>query len=250
MASNDALVLSPRSAALEKQRETIVLVRWALILTSAYLVLLGHSTAAPGWLGPLLIAAFLGSNVIVGRLPRPYFAQQTFKIGVAVMDTCFIAASLWAGGQLSVELLLLCLGVLVMAIAGLSLGIIAAVTIGLSVASVGVAWVGGLEIVWQSSVLLRVPLLLGAALVFALLVEGQSARRVSAAPVSDDDLISTLATHVTSQHEALRRYHAAMADHSSGAARDAIEEVALHNRQMAQKLARWQPVVQATRSAA
>ena len=41
MASNDALVLSPHSAALEKRRETIVMVRWALILTCAYLMLLG-----------------------------------------------------------------------------------------------------------------------------------------------------------------------------------------------------------------
>jgi hypothetical protein len=249
MASNDALVLSPRSAALEKQRETIVLVRWALILTCAYLMVLGRSTSGPTWFGPLLVAAFLGSNLIVGRMARPYFGMQSFKIAMAVMDTCFIAASLWVAQQLSVELLLLCLGVLVMAIAGLSLGVIAAVTMGLSLASLAVAWVGGAQFVWQSSVLLRVPLLLGAALVFALLVEGQGSRR-AATPVKSDDLISALAGHVASQQEAIRRYSTAVADNSPGAARDAMEEIALHNRQMAQKLARWQPVIQATRSAA
>lgn len=248
MASNDALVLSPRSAALEKRRETIVMVRWALILTCAYLMLLGRDTGGPTWLGPLLVAVFLGSNLVVGRMARSYFGLQTFKIGVALMDTCFIAASLWAAHQLSVELLLLCLGVLVMAIAGLSLGIIAGVTMTLSIASLAVAWLGGNQIVWQSAVLLRVPLLLGAALVFALLVEGQGAKRAVARPQTSDDLIDTLAAHVARQHEAIRRYRDAIAENAAGVARDAMEDIVLHNRQMAQKLGRFQP--EATRSAA
>lgn len=248
MASNDALVLSPRSAALEKQRETIVLVRWALILTCAYLMLLGKGTAGPVVLGPLLVAVFLGSNLAVGRAPRSYFGLQSFKIGVAVMDTCFIAASLWVAQQLSVELLLLCLGVLVMAIAGLSLGIIAAVTIALTVTSLAASWISGTELVWQSSILLRVPLLLGAALVFALLVEGQGGRRAAAIPQTTDDLIDSLASHVAKQNEAIRRYSAAMAENATGTARDALEDVVLHNRQMAQTLARFQP--QEARSAA
>jgi hypothetical protein len=248
MASNDALVLSPRSAALEKRRETIVMVRWALILTCAYLMLLGREAAGPVWLGPLLVAVFLGSNLVVGRMARSYFGLQSFKIGVALMDTCFIAASLWVAQQLSVELLLLCLGVLVMAIAGLSLGIIAGVTMALSVASLAVSWLGGNQIVWQSTVLLRVPLLLGAALVFALLVEGQGARRAVAHPQTADDLIDTLASHVAKQHEAIRRCSAAMAEGPHGAASDAMEDIVLHNRQMAQQLGRAQP--EAARNAA
>ena len=240
MASNDALVLS-HNAALERQRETIVMVRWALILTCAYLTLFGRGTTGPSWLGPLLVAAFLASNVVVGRMARSYFGLQSFKIGVAVMDTCFIAASLWVAQQLSVELLLLCLGVLILAIAGLSLGVIAAVTIALSLASLIVAWLGGTQIVWQSSILLRVPLLLGAALVFALLVEGQGGRRAATSHTTTDDLLDNLASHVTKQHEAIRRYSAAMAENAAGSARDAMEDIVLHNRQMEQKLARFQP---------
>jgi hypothetical protein len=248
MARNDALGLPPRSAALEKQRETIVMVRWALILTCAYLMLLGRESAGPAWLGPLLVAVFLASNLIVGRMARSYFGSQAFKIGVALMDTCFITASLWVAQQLSVQLLLLCLGVLVLAIAGLSLGVIAGVTIALSVVSVAVTWLGGSEIVWQSSVLLRVPLLLGAALVFALLVEGQGARRTREHPETADDLVDTLAAHVARQHEAIRRYSAAMAESASSEARDAMEDIVLNNRQMAQKLGRFQP--EAARNAA
>ena len=242
MASNDALVLSPRSAAIEKQRDTIVLVRWALILTCAYLMLLGKDGVGPVWLGPLLVAAFLGSNLIVGRLPRSYFGQQRFKISIALMDVCFIAASLWVAQQLSGELFLLCLGVLVLAIAGLSLGTIAAVTIAMSVVSLAVAWVSGSQLVWQSSVLLRVPFLLGAALVFALLVEGHGSRRGSElTPLSRDEVIDDLAAQLAHQNEALRRCGMALAEGAVSSGRDALEDAVLDNRQMAQRLARLQP---------
>jgi hypothetical protein len=249
MASHDALVLTPHGAALEQQRDTIVLVRWALILTCAYLMLLAKDTAGPMWLAPALIAAFLGSNLIVGRMARTAFAHQSFKIAVAVMDTCFIAASLWVAQQLSIELLLLCLGVLVMAIAGLRLVTIAAVAVVMSAISVAVGWLGGADIVWQSSVLLRVPFLLGAALVFAVLVQGQGTRRAPAPAVTADDLLETITTHVARQQEAIRRYSTAMADGATATARDAMEDIVLHNRQMDQKLARWVPEVAARNAA-
>lgn len=248
MASNSGLVLSSHSMALERRRETIVLVRWALILTCAYLMLLGRNTAGPSWLGPVLVAAYLGSNLIVGRLPRAYFGRQSLKIGVAVLDTCFIAAALWVAQQLSVELLLLCLGVLILAIAGLSLGVIAGVTLALSLASLTVAWIGGTQIIWQSSMLLRVPFLLGAALVFALLVESPSGRRASALPEAPDDLLENLGSLIAQQNEAIRRCSVAMAEGAAATARQALEDVVLHNRQMARALARLQP--EAARSAA
>jgi hypothetical protein len=226
---------------LEKQRETIVMVRWALILTCAYLLLVGSPTLGPVWLGPLMVAAFLGSNLFVGRTARENFGRQSFKVSIAVMDTLFIAASLYVAQQLSVELLLLCLGVLVLAIAGLPLGVIAGVTIGLSIASLIVHWVSGTQIVWQSSMLLRVPFLLGAALVFALLVEGQGGRRSAATPATTDDLLESLIAHIGQQNDAIRRCTAAMADGATASARAALEDVMLHNRQMAQQLGRVQP---------
>src|SRR5512143_2675598 len=131
----------------------IVTVRWALILTCAYLMLMGRSGEdVPTWLGPLLIGAYLASNVVVGRARQPY--SQGLKVSLAVLDSCFISASLWVAGQLSAELLLLCLGVLISAIAGLSVATIAAVTIGLSVASLAVGWFTDDAPLLQSSLLL------------------------------------------------------------------------------------------------
>ena len=229
------------SAAPNRDPNAIVMVRWALILTCAYLLLVSKSTAGPAWLGSLLIAAFLGSNLFVGRTPRDNFGRQSFNVAIAVMDTLFIAASLYVAQQLSVELLLLCLGVLVMAIAGLQLGVIAAVTIGLTVVSLAVQWATGTQIIWQSSMLLRVPFLLGAALVFALLVQGQGPRH-TAVPTSGEDLVDSLTAHVAQQNDAIRRCSAAMADGAASTARSALEDVMLHNRQMAQALGRLQPM--------
>ena len=79
---------------------------------------------------------------------------------------------------------------------------------------------------------MRVPFLLGAALVFALLVD---ARRGHGA-IGSDDLRDSLTTHVDQQSEAIRRYNAAMADGAANTARAAMEEIVLHNRQMVQKL--------------
>jgi hypothetical protein len=224
------------AAARDPNANAIVTVRWALILTCGYLMLMGRSSEeVPPWLGPLLIAAYLGSNLVVGRARQPY--SQALKVGLAVLDTCFIAASLWVAGQLSVELLLLCLGVLVLAIAGLSVGTIATATIGLSVASLAVSWITGNAPLLQSSLLLRVPFLLGAAMVFALLVD----RSRGDAPVDRDDLLESIHAHVSQQNDALRRCNAAIADGAVKSAHAAIEDVIFHNRQMAQKLGRFRP---------
>ena len=248
MASNDAFVLSPRTLAQEKQRETIVMVRWALILTCAYLMLLGRSTAGPSWLGPLLVAAYLGSNLAVGRMARANVSRQSFKIGVAVLDTCFITASLWIAQQLSVELLLLCLGVLILAIAGLSLGVIAGVTIALSVVSLVVTWFGGGQMIWQSSLLLRVPFLLAAA-TRRLDQQGNDQRRGGAQPEANtDELLETLAKQVAQQADAIRSCRTALAGGETGPARDALEDVVLLNCQMGRALAQLQP--EASRRAA
>lgn len=219
----------------------IVTVRWALILTCAYLMLLGRGDGVPPWLGPLLIAAYLGSNLVVGRAGQPL--PQGVKVGIAVLDSCFIAASLWVAGQLSVELLLLCLGVLVLAIAGLSVGTIAAVTIGLSLASLGVGFMTDNASLTQSSVLLRVPFLLGAAMVFALLVDTRRG-----AGSGGGDTMESLSAHVAQQNDAIRRCTAALADGAVNSARSAMEDVVFHNRQMAQKLGRFRP--EGTRHAA
>jgi hypothetical protein len=219
----------------ESQIRTIVTVRWALILTCAYLMLLGPETTLPSWLGPLLVALYLGSNLLVGRSSGPDLSQAA-KVGIALVDSFFIAASLLVAGQLSVELMLLCLGVLILAIAGLSLGVIASVTLGMAVASLVVGWATNSELILQSGVLLRVPFLLGAAMVFAQLVRGNGS--ATAAGAVAEVTGEGFADHVAQQNDALRRCGAALSDGSVVHAREALQDAVFHNRQMAQRLGR------------
>lgn len=162
-------------------QRTLVTVRWALIMTCSYLILFGDSAAGPRAIGLFVIAAFLASNVMIGRLDAKNVGEQGFRIAIALMDTVFIVATLCVSGQLLVELVILCLGVLILTIAGLRVGVIAIATVGMASAGLFIAWLTGNASVMQSSMLLRVPFLLGAALVYAYLVEAPRASAGKAA---------------------------------------------------------------------
>jgi hypothetical protein len=103
------------------------------------------------------------------------------------------------------ELVLLCIGILVLAIAGLSIGAIALATLALTGVYLGVVWFIGGATLWRSSVLLRVPLLFTAAVVYAWLVElgsrSGAARNDADAEPSADALLGEIAA----QWEAIER---------------------------------------------
>src|SRR5262249_43390725 len=83
-----------KASANHSLRATIVLIRWVLIIACSYLILFSDGANAVG-LGPLVIVLFLASNLLVGRMPEERFATREFKLGVAALDTMFIAASLY-----------------------------------------------------------------------------------------------------------------------------------------------------------
>jgi hypothetical protein len=102
--------------------------------------------------------------------------------------------------------------------------------------------------IWQSSLLLRVPFLLGAALVVALLVEAPGSRGGAQSEANTDELLETLAKQVAQQADAIRNCRSALAGGETGPARDALEDVVLLNCQMGRALAQLQP--EASRRAA
>jgi hypothetical protein len=154
-------------------RETIVLVRWVFIIACAYIMLFSEGQENYLGLAPAVIALFLASNLLVGRLSPETVATQGFRVGVGLLDTVLISATLVLAGQLSVEILLLFLAIMVMTIAGLELAVIARLTIVLSLGDVLLVWLTGSDSVWRSSMLLRVPFLLTAALLYGSLAEAK-----------------------------------------------------------------------------
>ena len=225
------------------RRSTIVMVRWALTITCAYLVLFSEQARGSTVLAPLVIVAFLASNLVIGRLPAPAVTGPAFHLGVATLDTVLIGLSLFCAGQLSVELVVLLLGVLVLAIAGIRLGIIAVLTVGLAIASLLMVWVNGSEPLQHSSMLLRVPFLLAAAVAYAWLAETE--RPQAAGEVRSTDVFGDLARDLALQLEAIERCQTAASQGLMSATQGLLAEIAQANVRMRTQVAGvQQPEVQ------
>ena len=229
-------------------RDTIVLVRWALIITCAYLVLFSEQSRGTTGLAPLVIVTFLASNLIIGRLPTRTIAWAGFYIGVAAVDTVLIGLSLFCAGQLSVELVVLLLGVLVLAIGGIRLGVIAALTIGMAGLSLLMVSVNGSEPLHHSSMLLRVPFLLAAAMAYAWLAE--TGRHDPAEEKRAADVVGDMAQGLSQQFEMIERCQAAAAQGLVSATQGLLAEIAQANVQMRAKIAVQPPEVESPRAPA
>jgi len=124
---------------------------------------------------------------------------------------------------------LLCLGILVLAIGGLRIGRIAVATLALTLAYLAIVWFTGNASLWRSSVLLRVPLLFTAAIVYAWLVELGSRSPEAGAAQAVVDPAEALLGEVSVQWEAIQRCQSALRDGAAAAADDALREIAAHN---------------------
>lgn len=214
------------------RRETIVMVRWALIIACSYLILFSEGSKGALGVGPLVVAVFLASNLVIGRLSPEVVETQQFNIAVVLMDTLLIGTSLYFAGQIA--LIVLCLGVLFLAVAGLSLSAIAAATLGMSLAYMVIVWATGSEALWRSNMLLRVPFLLCAAIVYAWATDAKRAREAGRAQPPSD--VAALNVDLSIQLEAIRQCQNAIADGALSVARAALDEIVAHNQTMQAKL--------------
>jgi hypothetical protein len=205
---------------------TILHVQWALAIACSYLVLFGRESGDPNGVGPIVVAGFLAVNLVVGRMPPAIVQRPLFGGALAVIDTLLVVASLYVAGQLSVELVLLCVGILMMAVAGMHTGPIALATLALTTVYLSVVWYTGGTTLWRSSVLLRVPLLFTASMVYAWLVElGSRGAKQRIATIAQRDLLET----VEAQRVAIERCEAALSAGAQLEAKTALQDVRSHN---------------------
>jgi hypothetical protein len=208
---------------------TILHVQWALAIACAYLVLFGRESGDEHGLGPLVVAGFLATNLVLGRL-RPALAERPlFGVALGGVDAALIVASLYVAGQLSIELVLLCVGILVLAVAGLSIGAIALATLALTGIYLAVVWFTGGASLWRSSVLLRVPLLFTAAVVYAWLVELGSRSAAAHAEEGTAASADTLLEEVAAQWDSIERCRTALRAGAVGDAEAALQHIATQN---------------------
>lgn len=237
MAATNTAVFADYSA-VEAQSSTghppLVLVQWALTIACSYMVLFGRSEVE--LLGPaLIIVALLATNLVIGRLRPAVVQSKQFTVGIGLLDTLLIVGSLWVAQQLSVELVLLCLGIVILAVAGLRLGTIAIAAFAMTIGYLVIVALVGSESPWRSSTLLRMPFLFTAAIAYAWFVE--VGRRPSSSPQRSNPTARDLDGELSSQLEAIKRCEAAMRDGSPSAVETALREIVTMNEAMRAKLA-------------
>jgi hypothetical protein len=178
--------------------------------------------------GAVIIAIFLTLNLILGRTTPQATRTAGFRITIALVDATLIIASLYVANQLTTPIVMLCLGVLILSIAGLRLATIAVSTLAMMGIYLFVVWSIGEETFLRSSVLLRVPLLFTTAIAFAWLVEAGAQSSEHAGNLSTPR--GQLDACLDEQLETIQRCEEALRDGSSASMSDALRHLAQLNR--------------------
>jgi PAS domain S-box-containing protein len=159
-----------------------VLLRYTLIVGTAYLVLAGGEFAVPPPHIVLLLALALASNVVLAECPGWFVASPRVGGAVIIADTMWITVVLLQETNVGSELLLLYFFVLLLAAIGESLNLVVVGTLVVCVAYLCALSVSGGASPWNSRDLMRVPFLLTVASFYGYLTDRtRRVRRVAAA---------------------------------------------------------------------
>jgi len=149
-----------------------LLLRYTLVIATAYLLIAEQHFAIPRASTLLLIAAALLSNVVAAALPARFVDSTYFAAGIIVGDTLWITAALISSGQFNAEFFYLYFFVILLAAIGENLALIA---VGALVACAAYVYMlsasGGTWMFWTSPSLIRVPFLFTAAAFYGYLVD-------------------------------------------------------------------------------
>lgn len=161
----------PASDGLTPQR-AFLLLRYTLIIATAYLLLVEENLRLPPIAALLLIAAALASNVVIALLPARVTGSPYFGPAVIAGDTLWITAALLISGRFSAEFYFLYFFILLLAAIGETLWLIALAAVAVCGAYLYVMAASGTDWSWWTSPsLIRIPFLFTAAAFYGHLVE-------------------------------------------------------------------------------
>lgn len=154
------------------QLRAFLLLRYTLIIATAYLLLVELSFAVPPTAAMLLIVLALLSNVVFAGLPERVMRSVAFNMAVIVYDTIWVTATLVLSGRFSAEFFYLYFFVLLLAAIGENLLLIAVGACALCGAYLyGHVATGGTWSWWHSPSLIRLPFLFATAVFYGYLVD-------------------------------------------------------------------------------
>ncbi|MEE8241192.1 MAG: PAS domain S-box protein, partial [Nitrospirales bacterium] len=149
-----------------------ILLRYTLIIATAYLLLVEHEfSSLPSGL-ILLIVVALTSNVLMMRLPARITESTAFNATVIIADTVWITATLLYSGLFSADFFYVYFFILLLAAIGENLFLIAVAAIVTFTAYLYILSNTTISLpVWSSSSLIRIPFLFAAAAFYGYLVD-------------------------------------------------------------------------------
>lgn len=160
------------------KKQTLYLLRWVLIIASAYLFLFSLQTPTTPPALALLIAVALLSNLLLPYFPQRWVERPGFDVALVLFDTLWVSLDALLTQNLSGDFFLLYFLIILVAVTGESLGVIAFGAI-----IIGVTYTGVLALASSSSLLatptylLRIPFLFVVALFYGHLVAGTRQER-------------------------------------------------------------------------
>jgi signal transduction histidine kinase/DNA-binding response OmpR family regulator len=177
------------------------LLRYTLIIATAYLLLVEHDFVSPPIGLVLVIFAALISNLLMGQLPTRITESTAFYAGVVLLDTLWITVALLTSGGFSPEFFFLYFLVLLLAAIGENLGLIAIGAVVVCVAYLfALSATGESFSLFSARMLIRVPFIFTAAAFYGYLVdrvrrEQQRAREEAHAVARLEEIQRKLAEH-------------------------------------------------------
>jgi signal transduction histidine kinase len=172
-----------------------LLLRYTLIVATAYLLLVEQDFSVPSPIVGGLIALALATNVVCAQLPRRVTDSTRFAITVIVFDTVWVTAALMSSGRFSADFFMLYFFLLLLAAVGENLELIAvAACVVCGAYLYGHSATGGGHL-WSSPSLIRVPFLFTTAIFYGHLVDRtrREERRADSAEALATQLQRTLA---------------------------------------------------------
>jgi signal transduction histidine kinase len=149
-----------------------LILRYTLIVATAYLLLVEREFAlpAPGIL--LLIVAALASNVVIAQLSPQFINRRAFSVGIILGDTLWITTALLYSHQFEADFFYLYFFVLLLAAIGESLPVVALTAVVVCTAYLYVLTVNGTVLsLWHSPSLIRLPFLFTTAAFYGYLID-------------------------------------------------------------------------------
>jgi signal transduction histidine kinase len=149
-----------------------LILRYTLIIATAYLLLVEREFALPPIEVTLFIVAALASNVFIAQLSSRVTTKPWFNPAVVIGDTLWISGALLYSGEFEADFFYLYFFVLLLAAIGESLQVIALTAIVVCAAYLYVLSVNGTMLSWwQSPSLIRLPFLFTTAAFYGYLID-------------------------------------------------------------------------------